>query len=213
MSNPPSWIETTTYIAQPEFAFYFLLRPSLFIGNPNDPKQVGNRDKFSVPLYVPLNDPHLFMTTQTALTHFDELVRYYENVIHVSAAHKCKLMPHYFWVRPLLLDKTNNQTLVGFPWYDTVGELDYLCTQLQKNEEGSCFNDADQGWSLEIAHYNNKLFVQESDPDEGEVYCLASMDRAPLLEQVTLVQQQAHQLVKRLSQHFARDYWTRYWNY
>lgn len=207
----PQWTQQTAFCAQAEFAFCFLIREHFYTGDPNDSEQVSRMQELSVPLYVPCNNRQIIMDTGTALAHFDQLVAYYEDILRLTRLHQYKLQAHYFWARPVILDRAENQALVSFPWYDTVSELDQLCQNLQKTTEGRCFYDADQGWSLEIEHYNNRLFIQECDPDEGEIYCLLSMDRQPIVEQVQQVQEQAHQVVAQLVKHFHKDYWSKHW--
>lgn len=204
-----NWKNTTTNISNINITIAFLTNRQFYFGSDKNRKQLEKWEDFSEALYLPFQNPDLLITTENIKDNKEELIKYYENVVALSKKHGKKISPSYFWIRPLLRDKEDNKILTGFPWYDTMNEVKYLFSELQKEEEGTVFYDVDQGWELVIENKDGKIYLQESDPDYNEIHCSINFDRNSMIQQSVFVLHETQKIINKLVKHFGFDCWTK----
>lgn len=202
------WIKEAEEVPHFEINVAFLTRQEFYFGDDNDMVQIADKEHYREPLYIPFLDKNILVTTNNIFEHLEELIKYYESVMRLNHKYEKELRNwSYFWIRPIIKNLHDDKILASFPWYDTLGEIRYLCNHLTNNEEGEIFYDRDQNWEVIVENYEGKLFIKESDPDYNETFCCISVDRQEMLTQMKTLLEKTELIIKQLAEHYGVNYW------
>jgi hypothetical protein len=146
-----------------------------------------------------------------------QLAEYYSQII--ERARNCGALfneiSQYFWMR-LFLWNTEAHVLVTFPWYDTYSEIKPLLDRFLAGQNGELFFDIDQGWQIEVALHEGRIYIRCGDPDEinaegedHESITLVNFRNDVLLPLISPLVVRTESTIRELTRLLGDDVWTR----
>jgi hypothetical protein len=207
----PEWTSRAKTVEAVCLDVGFLLAESFYYG-PENGFTHAQWQQLREPLYQPRVERYGDFVLSAELGETaDELVLYYRDVLRMVAHHQKEIgrQSHHFWMRPLIFAR--GQFAMTFPWYDTWGEAAHLLDALSAERDGWVFSDIDQGWEFQASAEGDRLFLRQSDPDNGEEHFVIAADRGQLGGQIPVVRQRVTGLLRELTAALGRDLWSRRW--
>ncbi len=197
------WLKTAKKIDTIEVEICFLLR------NAFEEEKVEPLPSLATP-----RDVLSMVRTSEIESNVDELARYYANVVYWARHHNLPFnrIRSYFWMR-LWLWNSEEEVSVGFPWYDTLCEMERFFDALETQEDGEVYNDIDQGWEFVAYKAKDDLVLLERDsenPDDSESQVLIRVSHEMLLQKVRPLRERAKRIIEQLTHAVGHDCWTRY---
>jgi hypothetical protein len=203
------WLDRAESATDPDVEIFFAIRPTFYVGDPNDPAQIGN-PKFEVPLPVPaIGDGTVdALSTKAVLGRERELAAHYRAVVERAkeAGQRFDDIRTHFWMRLWIGWKGGD---LAFPWYDGWKEMEDLLGWIETAEDGAHWWDADQGWELTALRKGPLLCFRMSDGREEE-HAAVRIDREALLAQAHALRGRISAIIRELSSLLGADVWTEY---
>lgn len=174
----------------------------------DNPEQMDHTED----LYIPFSNDQLVITTRNIYDHIDELIKYYESLFRIHANHEKVLEPesNYLWIGLFIQSLDKEEVSFGFHMYHKFNELKRLFLDLKNEAEGILFVDKGVGTELTVANIDGKIVITEYDPDPDytEIFTLMHLDRQDFLHQMENVLTDTETIIRKLTIHFGKDYWT-----
>lgn len=182
---------------QPEIVF--LLRETIFIGDPSSAAEVGNpafqarieRPEFS------RRDART-ATTVEAAGHEAALAEYYRALIARRAEAGWEPRDEDFWLR-LMFFAPEGAPRVGFSWYDSLSQMRPLLRWLQEAEVGQLFCDMDYEWRFTALRRGEVFHFLQDDPQGETSVANVVVPRGAFLERIEALESRVTALLTRLS--------------
>lgn len=140
-----------------------------------------------------------------------ELAVYYKSVLELARkfGKKPSAVSHHFWLRMFL---RADDTVVGFPWYDTWTEMLSFLDWLSSSTDGATWWDIEQGWETAAICVGPRIHIREGD-GEDEIYTNVSFPRDEMLVSAAGLKERMPLIISRLTREVGADYWTKHWRY
>ena len=184
----------------------FLLKRTVYTGDPNDSTQFGNT-AFNPPISLPTfaRQDALRPTSSEALGHEDELADYYRRVTELTQPRR----PEYnYWLR-LSLESPSRSLEVGFPWWDRLAEMSEFMTWLRTAPAGASYLDQDQGWMIRAFRTDERLYFLDSNPDDDDrERSNISVGRPDFLHRLEQAEHDARLVIAGLKSRLGMDPWS-----
>ncbi|MDH2435975.1 hypothetical protein QCD60_25930 [Pokkaliibacter sp. MBI-7] len=203
-----SWIDNTRPISKIDAEICYLLKDDFYYGPDSHPQIVERKEVDPLPtLDFPRVVEQMARTSEVS-GHEHQLANYYSGVLSAAKRHEKSFneIHQYFWLR-FWLWNSEEDIHVGFPWYDTLGEIENFIKSVIETESGEVFYDVDQGWELDVYARDGFLYIQERDPDYDEVYYSVSVPRDPLIKSLIELIERAGTQIESLSNLVGHNYW------
>jgi hypothetical protein len=210
LKGASDWMDRAEAVDDPDVEVGFLTRPSFFVGDPNDGDQIRDpRFEIALPTSGVGDAVTQMLNSRTAVGREEELAAHYRAVVDQAAAigRPFNHYRHHFWMR---LGISWGSDCLSFPWYDSWSEMENLLGWLLRAEDGEDWHDADQGWELVAVRAGSRFYFRLVDPDDGEEYCVVSIDSEALLEKVHALRGRVLPIIDALSALLGTDVWTSY---
>lgn len=160
------WIARSRYVENLEVEICFSLRDDFYTGDPNNSEQIRNRSLYEA-LVLP-DFPRAKKTRASTLEVIGNeaaLATYYKSIVEKAYALGKDFweISQDFWLGLELRDTSEKEVNIGFPWYDTLAEIQDFTRWLAKPE--APFSDEDQGWQVDALVADGFLHIRCIDPD------------------------------------------------
>lgn len=204
-----SWLSEAKRNSSLEAEIGFLLQDDFYYGPDNLPDITERKFVDPLPSAIIKRRGPSMVTTLEALENLQPLAGYYAEIIRLARKHSRSFnaINHYFWLRFWLTNPAEDVT-IGFPWYDTLSEINGFLCGVAQEKEGQVFWDVDQGWELEVHSSNGDFFARLSCPEDEETQAVVRFPREILLEQIGPLRNRTETIIKQLSSAMGRDVWT-----
>ena len=204
------WFDSANLIENASVDIGFVLNSEFYYGPDQHPAVVERKEveRLRIPLFA--RSTERFATTSEAEPYIDQLIIYYSDVVRLAKKHgkTFNQICQYFWLRLSIFDK-GDTFRVGFPWYDTLSEMQPVLVALSNPPSvGEVHWDRDQGWELEMDSYNGLLYVREWDPDYDEVHVVAKLPLRALASSAEAALHRTQKIISALTKALSEDAWT-----
>lgn len=206
------WMEHSKSLDHLEVEICFQLAEQFYMGDPNNISQLDD-DKFYEEIELPSFSRVIetMARTNEVISNEQELANYYKTIADYSSSQGLNLdeVRQYFWLRLWLWD-TEEHVHIGFPWYDSLSEMQQFFKWISTSPETEPFEDMDQGWQFDAIVKDNRVYLRQADFDTNEEYANVSVPLANFVKEITAVEQRLISIIDLLTEELGVDVWTTY---
>lgn len=203
------WLDGAEAVADPDVEIFFATQHTVYVGDPNDPDQIGD-PRFEVPVPAPAigDGTTIALSTQAVFGREEALAAHYRAVVEqaTAAGKSFDDIRTHFWMRLWFKWEGNH---LSFPWYDSWKEMDNFLGWLLLAEDEGDWWDVEEGWELAAVRKGSRFYFRQWDGD-GEPYVVVSMDREALLAKVRALRGRILPIIEELTSLLGADVWTSY---
>jgi len=204
------WMKESKPIDHLEVEICFQLAEPFYMGDPNNSRQLDD-DKFYEETKLPsfARVIETMARTREVISNEQELANHYKAIVDYSSSQGLSLdeVRQYFWLR-LWFWNTKENVHIGFPWYDTLSEMQSFFKWISTSSETEPFEDMDQGWQFDAIVKDDRVYLREAEFNTDEEYANISVPVANFVKEITAVEKRAISVITELTEELGVDVWT-----
>lgn len=206
------WTEHSKWIDKLEVEICFLIEERFYMGDPNNINQLDDDtyyEEIKLPSFSRVVET--MARTNEVISNEHELANYYKTIADYSSSQGLSLdeVRQYFWLR-LWFWNTEENVHIGFPWYDTLSEMQPFFKWIGTSPETEPFEDMDQGWQFDSIVKDDRAYLRQADFDTNEEYANVSVPLANFVKEISAVEQRLISIIDLLTKELGVDVWTQY---
>ncbi|MDQ0465150.1 hypothetical protein QO010_002934 [Caulobacter ginsengisoli] len=205
--NDWTWVERSVEAEDlaPRFGFY--LHEAIYVGDPNDEDAVlsGANDKpIALPTFA--RKRPTYPTAAEAEGHEAELAAYYRTVLAMTGQ-PAEDQEQNFWL-DLGLYSEATQVEIPFVIWTRLSDMAPFSQWVVSGDDGSTFNDLDQGWQVKGKRIGGRIHLQHSGFDQGGEFANVSVSRVSLADRLATEEARMAKIIGRLRDLLGIDPWS-----
>lgn len=205
--NDWTWVSRSRETPDLAPRFCFTLRETVYVGDPNDADAVLS-EKNEKPVRLPRfpRARKAYASAAEVSGHEAEMADYYRTVLTMTGR-SAEEMDYVLWLRLDLYSPATKTDIPFFIW-NRLSELTPFSDWVRSGDEGSRFQDLDQGWEVKGQHLGDHVHLQHTGFDQGGEFANVRVEQATLARRITAEENQLKPVIARLRDLAGFDVWS-----